>query len=132
VIDDPADEHGRGMLLVRGLSIRTGVCGDRRGHLVWADVPWGRAEPALPQDQYEAAIDNIQDDLVSRFTGVLTWFGRSTMQWWALIGTELIAAPSVEELARLLAQILDLAPPVPHRPWDAVGAARARGPCLGR
>lgn len=28
VIDNPAAEHGRGLLLVRGLSIRTGVTGD--------------------------------------------------------------------------------------------------------
>jgi hypothetical protein len=39
-------------------------------------------------------------------------FGRSTMQWWALIGTELIAAPSAEELSRLLTQAVNLAPPV--------------------
>ena len=41
VIDDPAGENGRGLLLVRGLSVRTGVCGDRRGRLSWADVAWG-------------------------------------------------------------------------------------------
>jgi hypothetical protein len=34
------------------------------------------------------------------------------MQWWALIGSELIAAPSAVELSRLLTQVLDLAPPV--------------------
>jgi hypothetical protein len=41
MIDDPAGEHGRGLLVVRSLSVRTGVCGDHRGRLVWADVPWG-------------------------------------------------------------------------------------------
>jgi Histidine kinase-like ATPase domain len=40
VIDDPAGEHGRGLLIVQGLSIRTGCYGDQRGHLVWADIPW--------------------------------------------------------------------------------------------
>jgi hypothetical protein len=40
VIDDPAAEHGRGLLLVRGLSARTGVTSDHRGRLVWADVAW--------------------------------------------------------------------------------------------
>ena len=40
VIDDPAAEHGRGLLLVQGLSVRTGVCGDHRGRLIWADIPW--------------------------------------------------------------------------------------------
>ena len=38
VIDDPAAEGGRGLLLVRGLSVRTGVAGDQHGRLVWADV----------------------------------------------------------------------------------------------
>ena len=51
VIDDPAGEHGRGLLLVQGLSVRTGVCGDRRGRMVWADVPWSdpRAVEAAAQ-----------------------------------------------------------------------------------
>jgi serine/threonine-protein kinase RsbW len=40
VLDDPAAEHGRGLLIVRGLSVRTGMTGDWRGRLVWADVAW--------------------------------------------------------------------------------------------
>jgi len=40
VISDPADERGRGLLVVAGLAARTGVRGDQRGRLVWADVPW--------------------------------------------------------------------------------------------
>jgi protein-L-isoaspartate(D-aspartate) O-methyltransferase len=40
VIDDPALVHGRGLLLVRGLSMRTGVTGDQRGRLVWAEIAW--------------------------------------------------------------------------------------------
>jgi serine/threonine-protein kinase RsbW len=53
VIDDPAGEHGRGLLVVCGLSERTGVCGDHRGRVVWADVPsedTGAADPASSQD----------------------------------------------------------------------------------
>jgi len=54
VIDDLAAEHGRGLLVVRGLSVRTGVCGDHRGRIMWADVPWGEAggliaDPGLSQ-----------------------------------------------------------------------------------
>jgi anti-sigma regulatory factor (Ser/Thr protein kinase) len=59
VLDDPQGEHGRGLLVVRGLSVRTGVCGDHRGRLVWADVPWGDAgvaDSAAPQDHREAAM----------------------------------------------------------------------------
>ena len=62
VVDDPAGVHGRGLLVVRGLSIRTGVCGDHRGRLVWADVPWddaSAAEPASSQDPYQAAIVTV-------------------------------------------------------------------------
>lgn len=49
VIDDPASEHGRGLLVVAGLSAATGVTGDRHGRLVWADIPWGTcAAASLP------------------------------------------------------------------------------------
>jgi hypothetical protein len=47
-IDDPDSEHGRGLLVVAGLSARTGVCGDSRGRLVWADVPWADAGAPTP------------------------------------------------------------------------------------
>jgi hypothetical protein len=40
LVSDPMGESGRGLLLVRGLAIRAGVCGDHRGRLVWADVRW--------------------------------------------------------------------------------------------
>jgi anti-sigma regulatory factor (Ser/Thr protein kinase) len=63
VIDDPAREHGRGLLLVRGLSVRMGVCGDQRGRLSWADVAWEdvSTETATPvPDGYEAAIRDGQ------------------------------------------------------------------------
>jgi serine/threonine-protein kinase RsbW len=52
VIQDPAAEHGRGLLLVDGLSVRTGVVGDRRGRLVWADIAWDRRDsPARSRSQ---------------------------------------------------------------------------------
>ena len=75
------------MLLVRGLSVRTGISGDHRGRLIWADIPWTPTEatPPIPaQDPYETAIDADQATLTSRFTGSPAWFGRSTLQWWAL------------------------------------------------
>jgi hypothetical protein len=40
VIEDPAGERGRGLLLVRGLSLRAGFTGDRRGRLAWAHFVW--------------------------------------------------------------------------------------------
>jgi serine/threonine-protein kinase RsbW len=113
VIEDPAGEHGRGMLVVRGLPVRTGVCGAHRGRLVWADVP---------QDQYEAAIRDGQDGLASRFAGVPAGFGRSTLQWWALVGGELVAAPSAEELASLLSRAVVPPPPGHSQTWDTACA----------
>jgi len=132
VIDDPDGEHGRGLLVVQGLSVRTGVCGDHRGRLVWADIPWGGADaeqPASSQDPYEAAIGDGQAALASRFSDVPAWFGRSTLQWWALAGGELLAAPSAQELASLLDRVPGLLDYVrglpPARMPSAVGAASA-------
>ncbi len=47
---DPAGlaECGRGLHLVRALAAGTGVCGDQRGRLVWADIGWTGAGPAAP------------------------------------------------------------------------------------
>jgi serine/threonine-protein kinase RsbW len=147
MIEDSADEHGRGLLLVRGLALRTGVCGDDRGRLVWADIPWpdprAVASPSW-QEPYEAAIREAEVALAKRFVGVHAWFGRSTMQWWALPSWgELVTAPTARELATLLNDLLDARPTPPHPAWRAVGvdspAARAAaqghlagGPATGR
>lgn len=40
VVDDPEAEHGRGLRVVAGLSIRSGVRGDERSRQVWADIAW--------------------------------------------------------------------------------------------
>jgi hypothetical protein len=72
-VNDPAGEHGRGLLVVAGLSARIGVCGDHRGRLVWADVPWGdagAATPASPEDPFEVVIGDGQAGLAGRFAGV--------------------------------------------------------------
>jgi serine/threonine-protein kinase RsbW len=53
LVDDPDGERGRGLLLVRGLSLRTGVRGDQRGRLVWADCAYGRppGKPGTPSSR---------------------------------------------------------------------------------
>jgi hypothetical protein len=54
VIDDPDGEHGRGLMVVHGLSVRTGVCGDHRSRVVWAVIPFGHSagpEPTSFEDQ---------------------------------------------------------------------------------
>jgi hypothetical protein len=48
IIDDPERANGRGLRLVRSLSLALGVTGDERGRFVRADVPWaanGGPEP---------------------------------------------------------------------------------------
>jgi hypothetical protein len=111
VIEDPDGEHGRGLLLVRDLSVRTGVVGDRRGRLVWAQIAWadpGPADPAASADPYQAAIREGEATLARSFAGVPAWFGRSTLRWWAVAGSEgLVSAPSAAELAGLLYRLLD-------------------------
>ncbi len=106
VIEDLSAEHGRGLLLVRGLSVRTGVSGDQRGRLVWADVRWEDRVPASAAaacDSYEAAIRDGEAALARRFAGVPAWFGRSTLRWWAVPDSGgLVSAPSARELAALL------------------------------
>lgn len=112
LIDDPAADHGRGLVLVRGLSERTGVVGDHRGRLMWADIPWddgGTESRMSAPDRYEAAIRDGQTDLARRFGGIQAWFGRSTLQWWALAGRSgLVTAATVPELATKLARLPDM------------------------
>lgn len=136
VIEDPLAEHGRGMVLVRGLSSRMGFSGDHRGRLVWAEVPWtgdGATAPAALLPGYEAAIRDGQEELARRHRGTLTWFGRATQQWWALTGQpstdSLVAADSPRELARLLDEMAARQPSRPHHHETAStqysGTARA-------
>ena len=134
MIEDPAAEHGRGLLLVRGLSQRTGVTGDQRGRLVWADVAFeGPGADVMPPDPYEAAIREGQAVLTRWFGGMPAWFGRSTLMWWALAGSaQLVSASSAPELAGLLCRLREessrrAAGVGGDARWDA--AAR-RGPCL--
>jgi anti-sigma regulatory factor (Ser/Thr protein kinase) len=49
LIADLTAETGRGLRLVQILSVDTGVYGDHRGRLVWADVPWMSADPPKMQ-----------------------------------------------------------------------------------
>jgi hypothetical protein len=116
VIKDPAAEHGRGLLLVRGLSVRTGIAGDHRGRLVWADIAWGgpNAPGRAPSpDPYETAIRDDQAALARCFADVPAWFGRSTLAWWALAESDgLVTAPTARELADVLHRLLGApAPP---------------------
>jgi hypothetical protein len=109
-------EHGRGLRVVRALAARTGVCGDHRGRLVWAEIQWsgeGTAEPEFP-DGYESSLRDIQGVLTARYPEADIWFGRTTMQWWAMIGRPEKGHPEARRLLTAespvdLAQLLDVA-----------------------
>ncbi len=109
-IDDPDAEHGRGLLVVRGLSVHSGARGDSQGRLVWADVSWDSTSiTATPDpsatDAAEAAIRDGEAALARCFTSTPAWFGRATLAWWALAGpAELISAPTARELTKLLSR----------------------------
>lgn len=110
LVEDLDGEHGRGLLVVRGLSVRGGVCGDQRGRLVWADVLCenpGTAPGDAAVDPYQAAIREGQADLARRFRGIPAWFGRSTLQWWAVADSGgLVTAPTASDLANLLGNLM--------------------------
>jgi hypothetical protein len=75
LIDDPLGEQGRGLQMVRALSVNAGVTGDERGRLVWADVPWSgeRAHvPRSPAAGLETALHHDQLTRASRHPRQLT------------------------------------------------------------
>lgn len=110
LVDKPMAEHGRGLRLARELSTRMGMAGDARGRTVWAEIGWSGPDAAslTYPPSYTAAIADGQAELTHRFADFVTWFGFSTLQWWALSRRPgaggLLAAPSASALAQLLAQ----------------------------
>ena len=122
-------EHGRGLRVVRALAERTGVCGDHRGRLVWAEIRWTSDGAVLPDfpDGYEASLRDIQAVLAARYPEADIWFGRATMQWWALIGRPERGHPEARRLLTAespvdLAQLLDVA-----RATAQLARGRSRG-----
>ncbi|MDP9850455.1 ATP-binding protein [Streptosporangium lutulentum] len=112
LVDDPMAEHGRGLQMVRHLSMRTGTAGDDRGRLMWADLPWESPSSELPAAfpaAFEEAICAGQVHLRRRFPNICTWFGRQTLCWWALPAppapNEFLTAVSAEDLAVQLAAL---------------------------
>lgn len=95
LIDEPDAEHGRGLLLVAGLASRTGVAGDHRGRLVWADIPWGEPadgtaeiRPAAPSQALGALFTElaargrgVRGMTVTRFEGTLTLAGGPAVRY---------------------------------------------------
>jgi anti-sigma regulatory factor (Ser/Thr protein kinase) len=107
MIDDPLAVHGRGLRIVQGLSARTGVCGDHRGRLVWADIPWPEtpdAEIASAPDLDEAAIRDAATDPYRRPGGMPASPGQHILQRQELATAELpsLLARYHQQLTRLL------------------------------
>jgi histidine kinase-like protein len=90
VVDDPGQENGRGLLVVQGLSRGCGVCGDQRGRLVWADVPWADPE-AVALGRWVAAVGDGGQIPGGGLTAVPGWLGRPILPY-GLAGREGTAA----------------------------------------
>ncbi|HUZ50994.1 MAG TPA: ATP-binding protein [Streptosporangiaceae bacterium] len=78
VVEEPRHESGRGLLLVRSLSRLCGVCGDHRGRVVWADVPWADPE-AVALGRSVAAVGDGGETLGRALGGAPGWLGRPIM-----------------------------------------------------
>jgi hypothetical protein len=64
--------------MVEALSVRTGVIGDSRGRVVWAEVPWsaeGRPAEDVFAHAHQEAIAAAERGLRERFDEFVTWFG---------------------------------------------------------
>lgn len=48
LVEDPDGESGRGLLLVRALAVRTGIHGDQRSRMVWAELAWPAGQLPAP------------------------------------------------------------------------------------
>jgi hypothetical protein len=133
-------ENGRGLRLVAALATRAGVVGDHRGRLVWADVRWADDMQDQPGalDGYTEALRDIQTVLAARYPEVIIWFGRATMQWWAMAPQPgpgwLLTAESPLDLAQLLdVYRVTQRPPARRRSRGRHGLTGPRGgPPAGR
>jgi serine/threonine-protein kinase RsbW len=108
LVDDPMAEHGRGLRLVRELSTRMGMAGDARGRMVWAEISWSQGTQPVSPPSPGVAMAGERADLDRHRADFVTWFGYSTLQWWALARRPdaggLLTAPSASALAQLLDQ----------------------------
>jgi anti-sigma regulatory factor (Ser/Thr protein kinase) len=72
IMEEPDEEHGRGLLLVQALSQAVDVSGDASGRLVTARLPWAANSGPAPDSQHEtyAGITSLQ----ASFPGMPVWF----------------------------------------------------------
>jgi len=113
VIDDPMSERGRGLRLVRELSVGMGVSGGgEQGRFVHAVLEWPGPFPGEP-DESDAQAAHLRA-LQRQFPQVPVWFGLATRRWWALVATGgehgLVATASPGELAEVLTAVCRVIP----------------------
>ncbi|HEV2374508.1 MAG TPA: ATP-binding protein [Streptosporangiaceae bacterium] len=94
IIEDLECEHGRGLLLVQGLSIRTGYNGDDSGRLVWAHIAWEHKDDDVAAAPEQPAVHDRNGALRRRFPGVPAWYGRSTLLAWSLADPDFPVTPA--------------------------------------
>lgn len=94
------------------LAVADGDGAGEGGHLDALVAAAGAVPPSRFSNGYEAMIAEGESTLARQYGGIPTWFGRSTLQWWALPaqGSRLLTAPSAAELADRLSQILRATP----------------------
>jgi serine/threonine-protein kinase RsbW len=93
VVEDSRHESGRGLLVVRGLSRMCGVCGDQRGRVVWADVPWADPE-SVALGRWVAAVGDGGQVLGGALTEVPNWLGRPILPRGLAGQAEMVAVAS--------------------------------------
>jgi histidine kinase-like protein len=81
MIEDPVAESGRGLLVVRGLSVSTGVRGGPWGRLVWADVPWQAMGGAMPEPTPGEGAHGGEVPPARRYSEEKHWAGRYGAHW---------------------------------------------------
>lgn len=81
LLADADGENGRGLIVVQNLAVRTGVSGDRRGRIVWAELRW---DGAITGNGSSAPHVEAAEDLsepATQFPGTTAWFGLPTRRW---------------------------------------------------
>lgn len=116
LIKHPHSEHGRGLVVVNALAVRTGIHGNHQGRRVWAEIGWDTTSPtpAMPEPSLarpdDGAIREGETALGRRFADIPAWYGRATHAWWALTRAGLVTAPTAAELAGLLSRLPETRP----------------------
>jgi hypothetical protein len=84
--------------------------------------------PGSGRDPYESVIGDGEASL-AHLAEVPAWFGRATLQWWAVVRGGLVSAPSAPELARILRRLAGS--PSPGLPAERATGSEEPGTASG-